>query len=333
LQKLSRADEQEILSVLGRLFELFHARFLSNRSEFTLSTKYFGLCFRIIIPGKSLSEKMRYFNILGELPMQYSTFIPHIKLQTVVECYWSVEGSDVLTQKIIPDGFTEIVFHFGDAYSVSSEGTTASMQPYFIIAGQLTKPIFLTPSGRSDVFGIKFKPTGIWKLFACDMTPLTNHTGDLRSVLGEEVSTLWERIALEKSDPEKIGIIENYLLEKATASGKTDQLDAIVEAIQECHGQLNVGELASKYNMSTRTMERVFQERIGLSAKQFARLNRFTHVFKLLQQPELTKAEATYLSGYFDQAHFNKEFREFAGENPEAYFKKNHAFSNFFLNR
>jgi AraC-like DNA-binding protein len=265
--------------------------------------------------------------------MKYSTFIPAIKLQAVLECYWSVEGSEVSTQKIIPDGFTEIIFHFGDPYSVSSEGTTASIQPYFIIAGQLTKPIFLTPTGRSSVFGIKFKPTGIWKLFDCAMAPLTNRTENLNSVLGKQVETLCEHMAHAKNHFEKITVIENYLLEKIRASSDTDLLDTLIGEIQTSHGQVTISDLATKHKIAGRTMERLFQERVGLSAKQFARLNRFAHIFKLVQQPALTKAEATYLSGYFDQAHFNKEFREFAGENPEAYFKKNHAFSNFFLNR
>jgi AraC-like DNA-binding protein len=265
--------------------------------------------------------------------MQYSTFVPEIKLQSVLECYWIVEGVDTSVQKIIPDGFTEFVFHFKDSYTIYTEGTHATIQPLSIIAGQLSKPIFLTPTGASGVLGIKFKPTGIWKLFGCDMTPLLNRTEDLAYALGEEAATLARHIVFAKHARQKIHVVENYLLEKITTSRDTGQLDAIVKEIQESRGQVSVSDLATKYELSARTMERIFQERVGLSAKLFARLNRFTHIFKLLQQPTLTKAEATYLSGYFDQAHFNKEFREFAGENPESYFGKNHAFANFFLNR
>jgi AraC-like DNA-binding protein len=265
--------------------------------------------------------------------MQYSTFVPEIKLQSVLECYWIVEGVDTSEQKIIPDGFTEFVFHYKDPYIIYAEGAPATEQPLTIIAGQLSKPIFLTPTGSSGVLGIKFKPTGIWKLFGCDMTPLMNRTENLAYALGEEAATIARRIVSANHAQEKVNVVENYLLEKIATSRNTDQLDAVVKEIQESHGQVSVGDLAAKYQLSTRTMERIFQERVGLSAKLFARLNRFLHIFKLLQQPTLTKAEATYLSGYFDQAHFNKEFREFAGENPASYFGKDHAFANFFLNR
>jgi transcriptional regulator GlxA family with amidase domain len=110
-------------------------------------------------------------------------------------------------------------------------------------------------------------------------------------------------------------------------------LDDILEKIQQSGGQLSICELCEKEKISMRKLERSFNEVVGVSPKVYMRLVRFNRVFKLIQQEDLSKAESTYLCGYFDQAHFNKDFKTFSGEDPGTYFKKNHAFSNFFMNR
>lgn len=97
--------------------------------------------------------------------MNYSLFAPNALLRHLTECYWIVEGTDISQQKIIPDGFTEIIFHFGDPYRIIQSGSF-ELQSHSIAAGQLCKPIFLQPTGYSGVLGVKFKPTGYGSCWA-----------------------------------------------------------------------------------------------------------------------------------------------------------------------
>jgi AraC-like DNA-binding protein len=245
-----------------------------------------------------------------------------------------VEGSDTARQKITPDGFPELIFHFGDPYIISIYGKPDEVQPCSIAAGQIDKPFFLKPTGKSGVIGIKFKPTGMWKYFGCDMRQLTNVTVPLAQVMKDDPGNEVVRsLRVSCSVPEKISIIENFLIQHTRPYQPDPVFDSLVDAIRNSGGQIAIKELLVTHGLQARKLERLFLQQVGVPAKLYARLVRFNHVFKLLQQPELTKAEATYLSGYFDQAHFNKEFREFTGENPQVYFLQNHSFSNFFLNR
>jgi AraC-like DNA-binding protein len=265
--------------------------------------------------------------------MNYSTFIPDLKLQSLVNCYWIVEGIETAWQKITPDGYTELIFHFGDRYRVRHFGKHEEIQPYTIAAGQIDTPLFLQPTGRSGVFGIKFQPTGIWKLFGINMHSLTNQTANLVSILGGSVEEILCQLRDAENDQARVSVMEKFLLKQQTLHSLESEIDPVVEAIHKGKGQMPIQELSEKYNLSHRRMERLFKQQVGVSAKLYSRIIRFAHIYKLIQKPELTKAEATYLSVYFDQAHFNKEFKEFAGESPETYFNQNHAFSNFFLNR
>lgn len=264
--------------------------------------------------------------------MEYSTFVPNPQLQQVVECYWIVEGSDTFTQKIIPDGCSELIFHFGDRYKVHLEGKPQTLQSPSIVAGQLSAPLFLTPTGRSGVIGVKFRPLGMWRLLGCNMELLTNETYALRDVMNRETEDLADMIRYAAGNHERIRIVETFLL-RHLQHLHASALDPLISEIHQHQGQVSMRELSAKFRLSSRKMERLFLQQVGVTAKLYSRLVRFARVYKMVQQPELTKAEATYLCGYFDQAHFNREFREFTGENPEMYFSQGHAFANFFLNR
>lgn len=264
--------------------------------------------------------------------MTFSSFLPHPLLQKLVACYWIVEGVDSDKQKIIPDGFTELIFHFGDPYKIQ-QGAGLDLQPSSIAAGQLLRPIFLQPTGTSGVLGIKLTPTGWWSLFGTDMHLLTNQTLPLTDVLPAIWDSVQEQLNQARENSLRIGIVESILLARQSELRNSHETNVLVDDIIQSSGQVPMHNLRSKYKISARKMERVFLQQVGIPAKLYSRLVRFTGVFRLLQQPALSKSEATYLAGYFDQAHFNKEFREFTGENPEAYFQQDHALSNFFLNR
>jgi AraC-like DNA-binding protein len=267
--------------------------------------------------------------------MNYAEFQPAASLRSFVECYWVAEGTvdpSAPAQKIVPDGFTEIVFDYGDLYKfTSSEGVTR-IQSRAILAGQITKPVYLKPTGVSGVIGIKFKPTGIWKLFGWNMAPFTDDAVDLKQFPASTLEEFISKLIAQKSVADKIQVVEEILLQRLPEARRS-VADDLVSEIDASKGTIALADLQKKYTISTRKMERLFLEQVGLSAKRYARLVRFRHVFQLLQKSEWTKTEAAYLAGYFDQAHFNKEFKEFSGEDPGTYFSQHHEFANFFLNR
>jgi AraC-like DNA-binding protein len=264
--------------------------------------------------------------------MKFQQFEPFHALQEFIECYWIVEGDATAASKIIPDGYPEMIFHFGARYEIFSEEKQWQIQPLSIAAGQLTRPILIRPSGMSGVFGVKFKPSGMWKLFQCNMHALQNKTVNLDNVIGMNTSSLRATLSKVTSHEAMIQLINNFLhplIDKARAC----PLDSITDRIRQSDDQISVEELQAQLKITPRTLERYFKEMIGLSAKRYLRLVRFSKVFKLLQQQHFSKAEVSYITGYFDQSHFNRDFKMFSGENPKSYFNQDHAFANFFMNR
>lgn len=261
--------------------------------------------------------------------MNYSTIIPNTSVQTAVECFWVVNGVETEQQKIIPDGFPEIIFHFADPYLIFDSDGNSETQQRILVSGQLSRPIRLQPSGRSDVFGIKFKPAGIWKLLGLDMSTVRDEVIALTD--NENLAALHEELK-PLSPEERVRCAEDFILTRLKYA-EPDETDAIVSTIEDHKGNVSIEELCHAHHVTPRTLQRIFQQRIGITAKQYARIVRFKTVYSLLQKTSLTKSDSIFLGGYFDQPHFNKEFREFTEENPEKWFSGPNSFSNFFMNR
>lgn len=248
----------------------------------------------------------------------------------MVECYWSVTGTDTEQQKIIPDGFPEMIFHFGDPYEIIDDDNRASTQEKILVSGQLSGPIILRATGRSDVFGIKFKPAGMWKLLKLDMSTLKDRVISYTS--DSSLLKVYENLK-NASAQDRTKCVEKFLSTELKGDDFEDEVDLILQTIENKKGDVSIEELCEHHTITQRTLQRIFQQRIGITAKQYARITRFKTVYSLLQKPSLTKTDSIFLSGYFDQPHFNKEFREFTNENPEKWFGADNSFSNLFMNR
>ena len=82
-------------------------------------------------------------------------------------------------------------------------------------------------------------------------------------------------------------------------------------------GNITIEKMAADACTSVRQFERKCVERTGMSPKRYARLIRFCKAYHLKElHPELTWTRIAHLSGYYDQMHFIRDFKEFAGITP-----------------
>ena len=88
----------------------------------------------------------------------------------------------------------------------------------------------------------------------------------------------------------------------------------------QLNNKISILELASEVNMSKRNFERKFLENVGLTPVFFNRIVRFQKAIKLInQQNKLSFTELAYMSGYYDQSHFIRDFKQFYGQPPKEF--------------
>mgnify|MGYP001801732866 CR=1 FL=1 len=89
--------------------------------------------------------------------------------------------------------------------------------------------------------------------------------------------------------------------------------------------------LCDQVASSQRKLERQFKSHVGLSPKFYARIIRLGHIFELMQQGDQSWSDLVYHSGFYDQSHFIKNFKEFTGEDPSSYGFEAENMANFHL--
>ncbi|HEV7781410.1 MAG TPA: helix-turn-helix domain-containing protein [Chitinophagaceae bacterium] len=260
--------------------------------------------------------------------MNYQVFTPSPELQPFVKCFWTLEdeGKDTLIkQRVIPDGCMEMIFHCGDRYRQYFEDGTSLLQPRCFIFGQISNYIDIAPTGVSNIVAARFLPEGLAPFLKIPVTHLENKAVDLESLFGSAGKELEEKVIAAVKTGERIGLIEIFLLSLLTEPAAIDMITRnCVDIILRSQGQLDITELAGKANVNRRNMERKFVSMIGMSPKQLSRVVRLQATIKMLGQQKFTSLTSlAYENGYYDQAHFIRDFKEFAGTSPKSFFAGN----------
>jgi len=263
--------------------------------------------------------------------MFYKRIEPHLSLKPFVECYWVIESDsnpDQEREKIIPDGFVEIIYHYGDSYRVSSQGGWEEQKDK-LFGGQIDKHFYIENTGRTGMIGIKLKPEVVALLFDLDMSIYANKVTSLSDIpVLHKVSALFGEGHYEKT----IEDIEAYFLSLIPQVG-SHPIQRAVSLIFEQNGMLSVQDLSEYLSINQRQLERYFKKYIGLSPKKYARIIRFNYIFELMKKKDHNWQDLVFNAGYYDQSHFIKNFQEFTGEDPTKYGFDEKNMANFFLKK
>jgi AraC-like DNA-binding protein len=253
------------------------------------------------------------------------TYEPNIELTEFVKRYWTLDGEKEnipIKNTIVPDGTMKLIFHYGDTYKHHSQNGEITFLPKCFLIGQLTKPYVIEPVGVTGSFVVQFKPNGFLPFTSIPIKELENTAVPLDILFGEDGIKLGNQILTAKSTPERIQIVEGFLLKQLADRKNNDNIvKSTIETIFSTNGHFSVNEFSKNNNINRRQLARKFSSAIGLSPKQLAKTIRIQTTLKVLLNEEVTKlTDLAYENEYFDQAHFIKEFKEFTGLTPKDFF-------------
>jgi AraC-like DNA-binding protein len=262
--------------------------------------------------------------------MIFTSILPPPGLARIVECYWIAESEDAspAKEKIIPDGFPEMIFHYGDPYRINLHHNAWELQSQSLLAGQIRRYFFLENTGKSGVLGIKLQPTALTHLFDIPMCTLTDKVADLSAIMAVPLRSL---LCTAAPHDEKITAINEWF--SSLPLWEEDHADKAIELIREYKGAIAVAEIVAQLGISERHLERLFKRSVGLSPKFYARIIRFNHIFHLNQERNPGWTDLAFNAGYYDQSHFIRNFKAFTGEDPSGYYFEEDNMANFFLQK
>ena len=104
-----------------------------------------------------------------------------------------------------------------------------------------------------------------------------------------------------------------------------------VDALLTTNGSSSIHQILKEDLSKRRQLERNFKKQIGISPKQLGRVLRLQSALQMLLNDKESLTTIAYESEYFDQAHFNKDFKEFVGTTPKEFLgNKNMELSTLF---
>ncbi len=254
----------------------------------------------------------------------YQKFQLGANLKEIVEYGWFIKNEDKQSQQIpdihIADGQMEIVFVFEGAYkkrAIINEGDTRIITESCVVGIQ-TKSHFVSGLGKLSMMGIKFTPIGFSLLFDRKV-----YSSKDNNISFENFGEDWLRVLHEKIEAltELQDIVQSLSLTILNRLGQRrikESLkiaDACLKMVINKRGNVTVKELSEWHNKGIRQIQRYFKQHFDISPKQFINIIRFKHLYKesVLQKNPPTE----YLNyGYFDQAHFIKDFHRQTGITP-----------------
>jgi AraC-like DNA-binding protein len=244
-------------------------------------------------------------------------------LRPFVERFWWLEGAAdaIAAEPVPPDGRTEIIVHGGDPFAHIDDAGSTRVQDRVLFAGQLTRAVRLAPRGYARVVGAHLRPHAAHALFGVPQRAMTDRIVDLRDVHGALARRLRDDVAGRETGEEMIAALSAALEAEARAGGISDSTAAAVSIATSRKGLVQVADLAGELRVSSRQLERLFEERVGLSPKFFLRVVRFQEVLRGIRQATnaTTWAERAAEHGFYDQPHFIRDFKTFVGESPAAW--------------
>ena len=260
--------------------------------------------------------------------MKYEVHIPVAELQAFIKCFWTLEDDGSTPserQRVLPDGCMELIFHYGDHYRQYFEDGTSIIQPRCFVFGQINSYIEIEPTGVTGIIAARFLPEGLVPFIETPVSALENKAVVLSVLFGDEGKKLEENVIATEDNSLRKKLIEEFLMRRLATPQSIDIITkGCVEAIFQSQGQMGVVELADKMNINRRNMERRFTSAVGLSPKQLSRVARLQATVKMLDEKQYNSLTSlAYENGYYDQAHFIKDFKEFTGLSPKSFFSEN----------
>lgn len=242
-------------------------------------------------------------------------------LAALVEGFWYFEGSLThLRERHFPTGSAEIVVHLGELYR-HVEGSRTVPFPRTCAAGLLLGPdVIEAPPGWSAVLGIRLRPLGAYVVLGRSLEPLTGITVDLEDLAAGQARRLADRCAEAPGPEARLRAAAGWVEERARTGPPPDPAVAWMSgAIEARAGDVSIRALTERTGWSRTRIHAAFRAQVGVSPKRLARIHRFRRALGLVMETEGPLSEVAFEAGYYDQSHFNGEFREMSGFTPSAY--------------
>lgn len=240
---------------------------------------------------------------------------PSPVLAAHVQRFWWLEGSlsnGFDEQLLHPDGGSGLIFNFADPQVFDGD----SRSPRALVAGPQLSSARLQLAGRVKLMGVRFRPGMGAAFLGVGLDELSGFHG--ADGPRPAIAGLIDQLA-ELDRPAQQALIEQHLLAcLKDAPPRRSPVQQLLERIATTEGRARLTDVLQSVPLGQRQLERLFRHQVGLTPKQFSRIQRVALVRRELRAGE-GLLDTALACGYSDQAHFIHDFKTVVGMTPGQY--------------
>ena len=244
------------------------------------------------------------------------------RIQRWVENYWTLRWD-------LPPGASydsQVLPHPACTLSVERGGARPETGgDAVVVTGVVTRRFDVRLSGRAWVLGVKFRPGGLAALTGRPARPWRDTVAPAQTILPGRVVDRLEELDGHRSDPDSVALAEQALVDLAGSTGRPvddryNRLLAVVTDMLVDRTLVRVAQVEERHDISTRALQRLFYEYVGVGPKWvLARYRMHDAVSAINDGHTGSLTDLAHVHGWYDQAHFIRDFTALVGVTPGQY--------------
>lgn len=251
---------------------------------------------------------------------KFITYLPSEILRPYIKQFAISESDVEQTYKVLPGPSLVIGIQYSGRLFQVQETSINKLDEAGITGLLSSYRMFRNVAGTGTVL-IYFTEQGASAFFRQPMDELFGESVSLEHFFPTAaLNALKERLAEAKDDRGRLSHTERFLVAHLRYPDTDPLVYAAIQHIQQSQGQVRIKDLAAVLHISQSALERRFRSIVGATPKKYASIIRFNKAIKDFARAQ-TLTDLANSTGYYDQAHFVKDFKQFSGETPEQFFE------------
>jgi AraC-like DNA-binding protein len=247
--------------------------------------------------------------------------VPPPALRCYVREYvgWFEQAATPICRRELPSGDIPLIINFGARVRECSAQDPGRWTGHGTFTAGLYESFSLVETdGPGYGLQVNFTALGARLFFARPLEDFANRIVDLEDVFGPSANCLTMELYDAGTWDARFTILDREIGSRiAAARGPSSPVAWAWRQLIETRGAARIGDLVHEIGWSEKHFIAQFRHHIGLPPKTFARVLRFGHAVRALKTGgQVRLADVAYQCGYYDQAHFARDFRAFAGVTP-----------------
>ncbi|WP_050184431.1 helix-turn-helix domain-containing protein [Domibacillus robiginosus] len=200
---------------------------------------------------------------------------------------------------ILPDGCVEILFYCNPN------------KPFACIDGSVLKNENINFYNEYEYFGVRILPDQAIKIIDLPLSEIINKRISLEEI-DPKYTFLIEKICEAKTFQKRVDIFTSFFLNNEKNEMIHPFIEYAIKKIYSTKGNISIDKIVEDVGYSNRHLRKKFNELVGMSPKFFCQVVRFQYALHLISKNKNCKIwDIIDEAGYYDQAHFIKEFKKF----------------------